>query len=214
MASHDLKAPLNVVNGILNLIDNGKGMPSDTNDLELIRMAKIAVDQMKVLINDLLEYSRVGNNREDFSNTDLNEVLTYVQVLLKEKITQSSAKIKINPLPVINANKTLITELFMNLLSNALTYHGKNIVEIEVGFSEEKNTFKFYVKDNGIGIREKDFEKIFIIFKRLHSQSEYGGTGIGLALCKRIVEAHQGTIWVESELGKGSTFYFTIKKQD
>ncbi len=214
VASHDLKAPLNVVNGILNLIDNGKGMPSDTNDLELIRMAKIAVDQMKVLINDLLEYSRVGNNREDFSNTDLNEVLTYVQVLLKEKITQSSAKIKINPLPVINANKTLITELFMNLLSNALTYHGKNIVEIEVGFSEEKNTFKFYVKDNGIGIREKDFEKIFIIFKRLHSQSEYGGTGIGLALCKRIVEAHQGTIWVESELGKGSTFYFTIKKQD
>jgi two-component system CheB/CheR fusion protein len=98
-------------------------------------------------------------------------------------------------------------------LNNALIYHNNNTVEIEVGFEEEQEFYKFYIRDNGIGIQEKEFEKIFVIFKRLHTQGEFAGTGIGLALCKRIVEFHKGKIWVESEYGKGSTFYFTIKKE-
>lgn len=211
VASHDLKAPLNVVNKIFELIDDGKETP--TNKLEYLRMARLAVNQMNGLIKDLLEYARIGTNKEDFTFVNLNEILEYILLVLKDRITQNNATIIVHPLPVIYANKTLINELFLNLLNNALTYHINNSVEIEIGYSEEKDSYLFYVKDNGIGIREKDFEKIFIIFKRLHTQSEFNGTGIGLALCKRIVETHKGEIWVKSELGKGSTFYFTIKKQ-
>lgn len=214
VASHDLKAPLNVINGIFNLIDDGKEIPTSTNKLEYIRMAKMAVDQMKRLIKDLLDYSGIGTSKENFSNINLNEVLEYILLLLKDKITQNNAKIIINTLPNIYGNRTLINELFLNLLNNALVYHGINAVEIEIGFTEEKDAFQFFVKDNGIGIHEKDFDKIFIIFKRLHTQSEFEGTGIGLALCKKIVESHKGKIWVESEFGKGSTFYFTIRKQN
>lgn len=214
VASHDLKAPLNVVIKIFELIDNGKETPTSENKLEYIRMAKLAATQMNGLIKDLLDYSKIGTNKENFIQVNLNEIFDYILLLLKDKIIENNAKVNVYPLPIIFANKTLINELFMNLLNNALTYHGKNAVEIEVGYVEKKEFYQFYVKDNGIGIQEKDFEKIFIIFKRLHTQTEFGGTGIGLALCKRIVDTHKGEIWVESEFGKGSTFYFTIRKKD
>ena len=116
------------------------------------------------------------------------------------------------PLPVISANKTLISQLFVNLITNALKYHGDKHSEIEVGHAEEPDNWIFYVKDNGIGIDPKFFDKIFIIFKRLHNKDEYSGTGIGLAICKKIVEIHKGKIWVESKPAKGSTFYFSIPK--
>jgi PAS domain S-box-containing protein len=212
VASHDLKAPLNVVTKIFELIDNGTDTPTSTNKLEYIRMAKKTITQMSGLIKDLLDYSRIGTNQEGFSQVNLNETLEYLLIVLKDKISLNNAKIFIPNLPEIYANKTLINELFLNLLNNALTYFNKNTVEIEIGYLEEKEVYKFYVRDNGIGIQEKNFENIFIIFKRLHTQSEYGGTGIGLALCKRIVDIHKGEIWVTSTFGEGSTFYFTIKK--
>jgi light-regulated signal transduction histidine kinase (bacteriophytochrome) len=212
IASHDLKAPLNVVIKILELIDNGTEAPTSSNKLEYIRMAKKSIAQMSGLIKDLLDYSRIGTNQENFSQVNLNETLEYILNVLKDKISQINARIIVHDLPAIFANKTLINELFLNLLNNALTYHNKIAVEIEVWCTEEKEAYKFYVKDNGIGIQEKDFEKIFLIFKRLHTQSDYAGTGIGLALCKRIVDIHKGEIWVESTFGQGSTFYFTIKK--
>ena len=115
-------------------------------------------------------------------------------------------------MPVISVNKTLISQLLVNLITNALKYHGDKQPEIEVGCNEDPGNWIFYVKDNGIGIDPKFFDKIFIIFQRLHNKSEYLGTGIGLAICKKIVETHKGKIWVESEPGKGSTFYFSIPK--
>jgi PAS domain S-box-containing protein len=211
--SHDLKAPLNTVRGILNIIDNNKEEPNSTNKLEHIRIAKMVVDQMTRLIKDLLDYSRIDTNSGHFSYINLHEIINYILLLLKEKINKNNATVLINPLPQIYGDRTLINELFLNLLNNALIYHNENSVEIEVGFEEEQEYYKFFVRDNGIGIQEKEFEKIFIIFKRLHTQGEFAGTGIGLALCKRIVEFHNGKIWVESEYGKGSTFYFTIKKE-
>ncbi len=115
-------------------------------------------------------------------------------------------------MPVITANKTLITQLFVNLLGNALKYHGNKVPCIEVGFTDETRHWTFYVKDNGIGIHPDFFEKIFVIFQRLHSKTEYSGTGVGLAICKKIVDVHKGKIWVESQTGTGSTFYFSIPK--
>jgi light-regulated signal transduction histidine kinase (bacteriophytochrome) len=167
---------------------------------------------MKLLINDLLNYSRVGNNNSKFSNVDTHEAMQHVIRLLKKESEDKKAIIILKVMPVIKADKTLIGDLFLNLVGNALKYCGNKIPEIEIGSEETAVEFTFYVKDNGIGIGEEDFEKIFVIFKRLHSFTEQAGTGIGLALCKKIMEIHHGKIWVESVLGEGSTFYFTIPK--
>jgi two-component system CheB/CheR fusion protein len=167
---------------------------------------------MKSLIHDLLEYSRVGTNKENFVKTDPAEVINYVIRVLDEEIQKTGAQISIGPMPQIMANKTLFSQLLVNLVSNALKYNGNKVPQIELGCTENAQEYKFYVKDNGEGIDQKFFDKIFIIFQRLHNKGEYSGTGIGLAICKKIVEAHKGRIWVESEKGIGSTFYFTIPK--
>lgn len=168
---------------------------------------------MKLLINDLLQFSTVGNNKELLVEVDLNQLLLSIKNLLADTILQNNATIKIQPLPSISANKSLLNELFMNLLGNALKYHKHGqAIFIEIGYKDAEEKHQFYVKDNGIGIAAENLEKVFIMFKRLHSQSQFQGTGIGLAICKRIVESHGGDIWVESVLGEGSTFYFTIKK--
>jgi two-component system, chemotaxis family, sensor kinase Cph1 len=139
-------------------------------------------------------------------------VMNYVTRVLDEDIQKTGATIHIQPMPSIMASKTLFSQLLVNLISNALKYNGNKIPQIEVGCLEDKSTLTFHVKDNGEGIDPKYFDKIFIIFQRLHNKGEYSGTGIGLAICKKIVEAHKGKIWVESEQGTGSTFYFTIPK--
>jgi light-regulated signal transduction histidine kinase (bacteriophytochrome) len=139
--------------------------------------------------------------------------LKYVTHVLGEKIFEAKAVVKVHPLPVITGNKSLLNQLFMNLVGNALKYRGDKKPEIEIGSTEEQDKWMFYVKDNGIGIDPRHYEKIFIIFQRIHARSEYSGTGIGLAICKKIVEKHNGNIWVESEPGKGSTFFFTIPKK-
>ena len=115
-------------------------------------------------------------------------------------------------MPVIRANKMQITQLFQNLVSNALKYNTSSVPEIEAGCEDTGDFWKFFVKDNGIGIEQKFFDKVFIIFQRLHNKNKFSGTGIGLAICKKIVEKHGGTIWIDSTPGNGSTFFFTIKK--
>jgi light-regulated signal transduction histidine kinase (bacteriophytochrome) len=116
------------------------------------------------------------------------------------------------PLPIVNGNKTQLTQLLQNLLSNAMKYNTSFVPEVEIGCVEKPDVWEFYVKDNGIGVDKKFYEKIFIIFQRLHNRNQFSGTGIGLAICKKIVDKHNGTIWVESNPGNGSTFFFTIKK--
>jgi PAS domain S-box-containing protein len=212
VASHDLQEPLRMVSSFLQLLENKLEGSLDETNKKYIYFAVDGAERMRKLIQDLLQYSSVGTNKEEFTVTDLNDVMQYVTRVLNEKIKEGQALIMVKPLPVIMANKTLINEVFLNLVSNALKYRGEKNPEIEVGYTEEANSWKFYVKDNGIGIDPKYFEKIFVIFQRLHNKTEYSGTGIGLAICKKIVETHGGKIWVESELEKGSVFYFTIKK--
>lgn len=212
VASHDLQEPLRMVSSFLNLLEEEFDQNLSKTAREYIHYAVDGAGRMKILVNDLLSYSRVGTNKEEFIATDLNEAMDYVTRVLDEDIKKNQAVITVNTLPVITANKILINQLFMNLVSNALKYRSDKKPEIEIGYTEEKHKHVFYVKDNGIGIDPRFFDKIFIIFQRLHNKAEYSGTGIGLAICKKIVETHKGNIWLESQEGKGSTFYFSIPK--
>jgi len=209
-ASHDLQEPLRMVSSFLNLLGKKLNSHLDDTSRQYIDFAIDGAERMKSLIMALLEYSRISANKEKFTTVDLNEVVRYVTNILGENIKKNSTLVTYKLLPVITANKTLITHLFLNLVNNALKYHNGEQSEIEIGTIEESTRYIFYVKDNGIGIDPKFFEKIFVIFQRLHTKKEYPGTGIGLAICKKIVEIHKGKIWVESDPGYGSTFYFSI----
>lgn len=213
IASHDLQEPLRMVNSFLTLIEKKLADKLDETTIKYIHFAVDGTERMKALINDLLLYSRVGTNKEKFASIELMDVLQYCIQVLKDTIDEKMAVIKVLPLPVIIANKTLMGELFTNLLSNALKYNKQVKPVVEVGYTEENDRYIIYVKDNGIGINASYFDKIFIIFQRLHVRNEYTGTGIGLAISKKIVETHNGKIWVESEEDKGTTFYCSFPKQ-
>lgn len=210
IASHDLKEPLRMITSFIGLLELRLSNQLDEKSRQYMNFIIDGTQRMKTLIDELLNYSKIGSNKEKFSQVDLNAVLSYNVMVLKEIIEQKKATLHINPLPIINANHTLLSELFYNLLANALKYTDKTNPLIEVGYKGNANENIFYVKDNGIGIRKDHHEEIFEMFRRLHPRSLYAGTGIGLALCKRIIEAHNGKIWVESEENKGSTFWFTI----
>lgn len=213
IASHDMQEPLRMVSSFLNLLEKRMDGKLDETTKKYIHFAVDGSEKMRQLIQDLLKYARVGTNREDFVATDLMQIMEYTTRVLEENIKTSRAVITLKPMPVITTNQTLFGQLFVNLINNAIKYHNGIQPEIEIGCTEETVHHIFYVKDNGIGIDPKFFDKIFNIFHRLHSKTEYSGTGIGLAICKKIVEIHNGKIWVESETGKGSTFYFSIPKQ-
>lgn len=212
IASHDLQEPLRTVINFLHLLEKRINSQLDETGKEYIDFALKAAVRMKLLIKDLLEYASLGSKKEIFTVTDLNQVMQYTIHLLAVEIKQKQALLTIKPLPVVMANKNLIEQLFINLVGNGLKYQSDQIPELEIGYTEEPGQFIFYVKDNGIGIATEYHEKVFVIFQRLHERSAYSGTGIGLSFCKTIVELHKGKIWVQSELGKGSTFYFTIPK--
>lgn len=212
VASHDLQEPLRMVSSFMNLLARKLDGQLDDTAKQYMHYAVDGADRMKSLIHDLLEYSRIGTHKENFVLVDPVEVMNYVIRVMDEEIQQSGASVHVKSMPAVMASKTLFSQLLVNLVSNALKYNGGKTPEIEVGCKEETGEFIFYVQDNGEGIDSKFFEKIFIIFQRLHNKGEYSGTGIGLAICKKIVDAHKGKIWVESEKGSGSTFYFTIPK--
>ncbi|NOT50555.1 MAG: PAS domain S-box protein [Chitinophagaceae bacterium] len=212
IASHDLQEPLRMVGSFLNLLEVELGDKLGETAKSYVTFAVDGAARMKVLVNDLLHYSRVGTNREAFTNFDLNEIMVYVLRVHDQEIQNTEALIKLSPLPTVTGNKALISQLLINLLGNALKYRSKKQPVIEIGYTEENDSQVFFVKDNGIGIDPKFFDKIFIIFQRLHTKGEYPGTGIGLAICKRIIEVHKGNIWVESKENEGSTFYFSIPK--
>ena len=165
---------------------------------------------MQTLIDDLLEYSRVGSNHHDFEPIDCNLVFQEACTNLQAAIYNSKASITHTNLPMLIADKSQIVQLFQNLISNAIKYRREEFPAIHVSAVLKEDSYLFSIQDNGIGIDSQYSARIFQIFQRLHNRSEYPGTGIGLAICQKIVERHGGKIWVESELGKGSTFYFTI----
>ncbi len=212
IASHDMQEPLRMITSFLQLFKKKYEDQIDETAEQYIHFAVDGADRMKKLIMDLLEYSRVGSNKDDLTDIDTNVLLQEVVNVFLTRITEMNATIVVNKLPGIRANRTQMFQLFQNLIGNALKYHTGELARVEIEGKEEENHYLFSVRDNGIGIKPIFFEKIFVLFQRLHHKNEYSGTGIGLAICKKIVDKHGGRIWVESEPGKGSCFYFTISK--
>lgn len=213
VASHDLQEPLRMVSSFLQLVEKRYNDKLDEAGRQYISYAVGGAERMKKLINDLLAYSRLENTAIEYSTVDMSQVLQEAVDNLKESIAESKAQLTINSMPILpNGNFSGLVQLMQNLIGNAIKYRGDMPPVITINAKEDASYWQFSVSDNGIGIEPDYFEKIFIIFQRLHNMSEYSGTGIGLAICKKITEQHGGKIWVFSKEGEGSTFYFTIKK--
>ena len=211
VASHDLQEPLRMVASYTQLLRKRYQGKLDADADEFIEYAVNGADRMQRLIRDLLEYSRVGSENTSFEITECELIWQHVMSNLSASIRDHHATVTHDPLPTIYANPTLLTQVFQNLIGNALKFHGSSPASIHVGATSLSDGWEFFIRDNGIGIPPDQRDRIFAVFQRLHGRSDYPGTGIGLAICKRIVEKHNGTIWVDSEPGKGSTFYFTVK---
>lgn len=212
IASHDLREPLRTTAGFAELLKRQYGENLDDKATSYLNFILSSTERMRVLINDLLEYSRIGadSKRQD---VDLDDLVKNVLADLGTAIKESNATITVGHLPVVNGYATAIKQLFQNLIANAIKFKKKDVdPEIRIESQEMESEWKFSVRDNGIGINPKFKEKIFMIFQRLHHRNEYEGSGIGLAHCKKIVEMHNGKIWIESEPGEGCTFYFTFPK--
>lgn len=224
VASHDLQEPLRMVTSYLQLIERRYKDKLDHKGNEFIAYAVDGARRMQTLINDLLSYSRVSTRGQPFVTVDCNAVLKNALGNLKIAIQESSAVITYDALPTVIGDATQLTQLFQNLIGNAIKFRSELSPQVHIGVKETRemrensspsspsshNELLFYVRDNGIGIESQYAERIFVIFQRLHARGKYPGTGIGLAICKKIVERHSGRIWVESEPGKGTIFYFTI----
>jgi len=210
VASHDLQEPLRMVTSFTQLLEKRYKNKLDKDADEFIEFILDGATRMQSMINDLLQYSRVGTRGKPFKLTDFESVFGQSLVNLKIAIDENNAIITHDPLPTLMADSTQMIEVFQNLISNAIKFRSKESPQVHVSALKKRNEWVFSVRDNGIGIAPEFFDKLFIIFQRLHSRSEYPGTGIGLAVCKKIVERHGGKIWVESEPDKGSTFYFSI----
>jgi PAS domain S-box-containing protein len=210
VASHDLQEPLRMVSSYTQLLARRYQGQLDATANEFIAYAVDGANRMQRLINDLLAYSRVGTCAKGFEPTDCTAVLDQALANLKAAIEKSGAAVIHDPLPTVMADNLQLIQLLQNLIGNAIKFHVEKPPRIHVAAEQKGNEWVFSVRDNGIGIDPQYAERIFIIFQRLHTREEYPGTGIGLAICKKIVERGGGRIWVESQLGKGSTFYFTI----
>lgn len=214
VASHDLQEPLRMITSFLTLIEKRYADTIDERGQQYIRFAVDGAKRMREIILDLLEFSRIGNVTEEKKLVSAADLVNEVLIVHKKTIREKQAVVHVAELPEILCHPNSIMQVFQNLISNALKYHeGNHRPEISIECLEKKDSWQFSVSDNGIGIEKEYLEKIFVIFQRLHQKEQYSGTGIGLAICKKIVEFHGGKIWAQSEVGKGSTFFFTVKKQ-
>lgn len=211
VASHDLQEPLRMISSFLALLEKKYSNSLDRKALQYINFAIDGANRMRTIILDLLEYSRVTRFDEEPELVNMNVIVNDVCRLYKNQILAKNAKISFPVLPTIQFSKTPLQQVFQNLIGNALKYHeGKSEPTISISFEELENELKFGVHDNGIGIDPNYHDKIFVIFQRLHTQDQYKGTGMGLAIVKKSIEHAGGRVWVESEVGKGSSFYFTL----
>ena len=210
VASHDLQEPLRMISSFLQLLQRRYIGQLDSDADEFIEFAVDGAKRMQELIQDLLEYSRVTTKGKEFKEIKMDETLDKVLMDLKMSIDENNVNITQDPLPIVNADDSQMVQLLQNLIGNAIKYRSEENPQIHISAEKEDSYWLFGVKDNGIGIDSKYAERVFTIFQRLHSNEEYDGTGIGLAISKSIVERHGGNIWIESEPDKGSTFYFTI----
>jgi light-regulated signal transduction histidine kinase (bacteriophytochrome) len=213
ITSHDLQEPLRTIASFTQLLERRYKNKLDSDADEFIDFVVDAAARMKEMIQGLLDYSRVGTKGGEFNFTDTKKVLTIVLSNLHAAIIENKAEIDYDELPIVLADENQLIQLFQNLISNAIKFKKKNVtpkIRISTRKDEKKGEYIFSVSDNGIGLEPQYKNKVFEVFKRLHAMDEYKGAGIGLAISKRIIERHGGRIWVESELGKGSTFYFTL----
>jgi light-regulated signal transduction histidine kinase (bacteriophytochrome) len=213
IASHDLKEPLRMISSFAQLLEKRYKDKLDEDANDFIRFITEGVVRMQDLINSLLAYSRIGKYSKEFEKVDLNDVLKDVIDNLSKLINDTNAEVIYDSLPSLFVDKNQLLQVFQNLITNAIKFHGIDPPLVHISTRPDDKHWVFSFRDNGMGIKSKDFERIFIIFQRLQAKDEYGGTGIGLAICKKIVEQYGGKIWVESEVGKGSTFYFSIPKK-
>lgn len=210
VASHDLQEPLRMVASYVQLLARRYQGKLDDDADEFINFAVDGAGRMQGLINALLDYSRVGTRGKPFEPTDCEIVLNRALANLQAATIESGAEVDHKPLPTVMADDVQLTQLFQNLIGNAIKFHNEKPPRVHVSAEKKGQEWVFSVQDNGIGIAPEYAQRIFLIFQRLHDRSEYKGTGIGLAVCKKIVERHGGRIWVDSQPGQGSTFYFTL----
>lgn len=210
VASHDLQEPLRMVTSYLQLIEQRYKGQLDSSGVEFISYAVDGAARMKTLINDLLAYSRLDRAKAPFERVSMDTSLLMAIHNLQLTIEDTGAVITHDDLPEITANEAHMIQLLQNLIGNALKFQSEAAPQIHIGCKRDGDNWLFSVRDNGIGIEPEYLQRIFVIFQRLHARERYPGTGIGLAICKKIVESHDGRIWAESQPGIGSTFYFTI----
>jgi signal transduction histidine kinase len=212
--SHDLKAPVRNISSFMNLLVNKHGASLNTEAREFVDYSRSGAKRMERLIDDVLSYCRIGTNLPNPTPVNLNDVVSTVRFELAEKLKAINGEILITKqLPVIsNVHSSLMYHILQNLITNGLKFNKSAKPEINVFWTNSLNYYTFSVHDNGIGISKEYSATIFQMFKRLHNETDYDGTGIGLAICKKIVEYYNGEIWFESETGKGTTFHFTIRK--
>ncbi|HIK18686.1 MAG TPA: response regulator [Leptolyngbyaceae cyanobacterium M33_DOE_097] len=211
VVSHDLQQPLQSVTGFVKLLQLKYGCSLDEVAQDYLNRIFATGNRMQKLIQDLLAYSQIDKQEQMLENIDCNEVLNQVLDNLQEAIVTKQATITHDSLPTVQGDETQLIQLFQNLISNALKFIPEHTnPSIHISATAQKNQWHLGVRDNGIGIKPEHLEKIFEIFQRIHSTQTYPGTGIGLATCKKIVERHHGKIWVESQFGAGTTFYFSL----
>ena len=214
VASHDLQEPLRMVTAYTQLLAERYRGKLDDNADKYIGYASDGAQRMQVLIQDLLAFSRVGRKGPATESVDCNTVLQEVMQILAPAIKESGAVVAGADLPVVRADRTQLAQILQNLIGNAIKFHGEETPAISVQVEKADQQWRFSVSDNGIGIAPEHAENIFVIFQRLHTRSEYPGNGIGLSICKKIVERNGGKIWVESQPGCGSAFRFTLPCAD
>ena len=210
VSSHDLQEPLRMIGSYLQLLERRyQGRLDDKAD-KYIHFAVDGAARMQHLINDLLEFSRVSTRAKELEVTEVESIYNQVLINLEVSIKENNVVFTHDPLPEVMADDIQLTQVFQNLISNAIKFRGNDDPKIHIGVIRKSDQWLFSVQDNGIGIDSKHKDRIFEVFKRLHKRRDYPGTGIGLSICKKIIERHGGNIWVESEFGHGSIFYFTL----
>lgn len=210
ITSHDLQEPLRTVTSFTELLQNTYEDQLDEKGRMFTGVIRNAALRMSDLVKGLLDYSRIGTQK-NITEVNCNMLVSNICSDMQTLIAETSTQLHVGKLPVVTGYRTELAQLFQNLISNAIKYRKEDInPEVYIEARQDGDNWLFSVRDNGIGIEPRYFEKIFMIFKRLHTRDQYPGSGIGLANCKKIVDLHGGTIWLESELDKGSTFFFTI----
>jgi PAS domain S-box-containing protein len=213
VASHDLQEPLRMVASYTQLLGRRYEAKLDQDAREFMAYIVDGATRMKQLIEDLLAYSRVGTKRQEFKPVALEAPLRRALFNLRAAIEEAGAAVTYDPLPTVHGDEVQLGQLLQNLVGNALKFRSDSVPRIHLAVMDTPGEFQIEVRDNGIGIEPQYYERIFMVFQRLHNKGEYPGTGIGLAICKKVVERHGGRIWVESRAGEGSSFFFTLPKR-